>query len=486
MINTQIRTHDKYAVEFKIGFHVSDKKIKDSNRFKINTWIFLPNGLDINRHTYHKEQFYSDIKTNVRLITPIYSLDELLNPKRGPFPRLQKAIDELTVNPNETSAEDYLYHIKLLLSILKSAYRDCAGVILRTDSEREQAVIRFVGQVEEINRRYRAMRDAILDNEALSREQKNYALFGDEFLGFITEDNGYLILNRTEKSQALSGEAKQAILRLIRREGENKKAMGYTLPDENDEEHNSLMLIKKSVLKKFVESDLYLQRLKKADGIMAREFYYSIAAGAAMVFATVVSFAATQKLGSFTTSLFLVLVISYMFKDRIKETFRIYFSSKLDKKYFDWKWNVSINNSKIGYIKEAFDFISQDKVPQEIMNLRKKTPLVEAENEIYDEKVILYRKRVSISKKELEEDKQYHFPGVNDIIRFNLDSFTKKMDNPEIPIYLAGGEKGYHTITGNRAYALHFIIESQSEQETSYKAYRVLFNRNGISDITEV
>lgn len=42
------------------------------NDFAINTWIFLPNSLDINPATYGKEDFYRDVKSNVRFITPIF------------------------------------------------------------------------------------------------------------------------------------------------------------------------------------------------------------------------------------------------------------------------------------------------------------------------------------------------------------------------------------------------------------------------------
>ncbi len=66
MIDTQVSIHDKFSVELKIGF-ITKNKAEEENEFKINTWIFIPNGLDINRVTYSKEQFYTDIKSNIRL-----------------------------------------------------------------------------------------------------------------------------------------------------------------------------------------------------------------------------------------------------------------------------------------------------------------------------------------------------------------------------------------------------------------------------------
>ena len=71
MINVNTKIHDKFSVEFKVGFAGSEQ---DSvNDFTVNSWIFVPYSLDINPSTYGKEQFYRDVKSNVRLITPMFT-----------------------------------------------------------------------------------------------------------------------------------------------------------------------------------------------------------------------------------------------------------------------------------------------------------------------------------------------------------------------------------------------------------------------------
>ena len=112
--------------------------------------------------------------------------------------------------------------------------------------------------------------------------------------------------------------------------------------------------------------------------------------------------------------------------------------------------------------------------------------MVEAENQVYDEKIILYRKWVNLSKDEIEKYKEYRLSGINDITRFHLINFTHKMDNPFIPLYLSDAEKGYETIEGNKVYSLYFIIQCKSDEDEYYKKYRVLFDRNGINDVSEL
>ena len=77
MIDIKVRVHDRFSVEFKIGYLVQ-KNLK-ANDFMMNTWIFIPNSLDINSFTYGKTEFYRHAKSNIRYITPIYTLSELRN-----------------------------------------------------------------------------------------------------------------------------------------------------------------------------------------------------------------------------------------------------------------------------------------------------------------------------------------------------------------------------------------------------------------------
>ncbi|WP_165042506.1 hypothetical protein [Dysgonomonas sp. ZJ709] len=486
MIETQVKIHDNFSVEFKTGF-ITNNKTKDINEFKINTWIFIPNGLDINRATYSKEQFYRDVKSNIRLITPIYSLDDILKAGRGPLPRLQKALDALSIDPtNDIKKEDYLYQVKMLLCIMKSALRREAQIIANTADDKEviHLVNRYVSQVEAIALEYREKWE-MLTRPEISQEQRNYYLFGDNFLGNIIEQHTFDIMRKLN-SRSVIQSINPILNKLLIGEIDHKKKRGFSTLEEGNEEHNSLIITQRNILKKFVESDLFLQIVKKKDGAFAEQMYYSIAAGVAMIFATVISFFATQRYGNFTTDLFVVLVISYMLKDRIKDLMRYYFSSELSKKYFDTKLKLSIRKQEIGWLKESFDFVEESKVSSEVLNMRNRSPLVEAENQTYNEQIILYRKWVNLSKDEIEKYKEYRLSGINDITRFNLFHFVQKMDNPSIPLYVVDKDKGFSSFEGTRIYPLYFVVQCESDTDKYYKTYRLLFNRNGITSVSEL
>ena len=140
------------------------------------------------------------------------------------------------------------------------------------------------------------------------------------------------------------------------------------------------------MLKKFIESELYIHLKKKRDGVAIEQLYYSIAAGAAMIFATAVAWFTQVKYGNITWPLFLVLVVSYMLKDRIKDLLRYYFAHKLGNKYYDKKASVTIGKNLVGEIKEGFDFISMSRTPEHVRKLRDDAAMVEDESRIFDEK----------------------------------------------------------------------------------------------------
>ena len=82
MIFIKPKIHDSNTLEFKVGFVPQDGVTY--NDFSMNTWIFIPEVLDVNKHTYTKDTFYCDILSHLRLITPSYRLMELATPRSTP------------------------------------------------------------------------------------------------------------------------------------------------------------------------------------------------------------------------------------------------------------------------------------------------------------------------------------------------------------------------------------------------------------------
>lgn len=492
MIDVKVKIHDKFSLEFKISSIVptgqSHKSHKDgNNEFSINTWLFVPNSLDINRTTYSKERFYRDTKSNIRLITPVYSLKEIYNGKDSPVSKLERAIHNLLSNPDDKMfVEDYTFQVKMFSTIFKSAVRDRAYYIIEEPEQaRQEALLdEYIADVRIILTRYRDFQVQVNSSE-ISEDSYQVYVFGDDFIGNILEQNFFRIMRRL-KNSSVYDTVEPKLYKLLEEESQYKSSQGYSQLNKENETDNYLVIMRRGILKKFIESDLYLNTKRLKDGAFAEQFYYGIAAGISMIFATVIAFTAQMRYGNFTLPLFFALVVSYIFKDRIKDLMRYYLSTQLGKKYFDNKRKLEIQEHDIGWVKESFDYVTEDKTPDSVMGMRKRTPLVEAENKIYNEKILLYKKLVQLVPSEISLYKGYRFRGINDITRFNFTHFVQKMDNPFIPIYMPDKKNGYISYNSEKVYAIYIIIRCEGDKDLYYRKFRMLLNREGIKEVKEI
>lgn len=486
MIDIQVRIHDSFSVEFKIGYMVR-KELK-KNDFMTNTWIFIPNELDINSFTYSKKQFYRDVNSNVRLITPIYELNEVADDLSLPFMFLEGAFNELVVDPTKENLADYEYQIKMFTSIVKSALRRSTNNVIKNPdgADRLAQVQQYIICIKKIAAKYRGLKE-IIRNSSLSPLAMKYFSFGDEFLSGLIEYSSFRFLELfKQRCPEDFSRVEPLLITLIRQEMDYKMSAGFQIVRKDSVDHNRNFIFRMRLLKKYAESHLFLNANKKKDGLLVEQVYYSVAAGLSMIFATAIAFSFQLKYGNFTMPLFVALVVSYMLKDRIKELTRFYFVHRLSKKYFDNKTTIGIKESPIGWMKEGVDFITENKVPEEVLHMRDRSDLLEANNRNTEEKIILYRKLVQIDREALDENNQYDVVGINDILRFNVFNFVRKMDSPEIPLALLSENGGYEFINGEKSYYINFLIQFQYDGDIKYKRFRLVMSRNGIEGIEKL
>ncbi|MDD3743017.1 MAG: hypothetical protein PHX54_05285, partial [Lentimicrobiaceae bacterium] len=413
MIDDLIEIHDNFSVEIKLGFNAPQQQ--EISDFSVNTWIFIPNSLDINRHTYDKSDFYRDLKSNIRLITPSYLLRDIATRDKEPFRLLEHSFEVLASQPIRARISDFEYHIRMFVSIVKSALRDEINHIIANGNHDEIEFLTdgYVKNVTAIAENYRQLR-RIIHVSSVSKEWMNYYSFGDEFLSNLIEQHTFKFLSGLKEKDKLTLDIDKKLMEIIKSEVAYKKSKGYPVVTKNSPNHNRDLIFRLSLLKKYVESELFLTTRKRRDGIWLEQMYLSIAAGLSMIFATAIAFSFQQKYGNFTMPLFVALVVSYMLKDRIKELTRYYFAHRLGRRFFDHKTEVTLNDHKIGWSKESMDFIGQDKIPREVNALRNRSAILEADNRYNQEKVILYRRLVRLNRKSLNQCSQYPINGMND------------------------------------------------------------------------
>lgn len=486
MISIQAKKHDNFSVEFKFGFNSIENGVRDD--FSVNAWIFVPNSLDINPENYGKKQFYRDIKSNVRLITPVYLLREIAQDDSLPLVSLKRALENIVNNPTKEQLDAYEYHLKMFAAIFKSAFRDQIAHLsnMRSFETAGYLVDDLVGSTRDVLMKYRQL-FRIIDVPTVSEKTRSYFRLCDEFMSHVVELRTIRVISMIKNS--LNPEAYEAIkgefMKLLRYERDYKLSMGYGVIN-NEPEHDRQLVYHHGMLKKFVESELYIRLDKKKDGVALEQIYYSIAAGVAMIFATGVAWHTQVRYGNITWPLFIALVVSYMLKDRIKDLLRYYFAHKLGNKYFDKKASVTIGKHRIGEIKEGFDFISASRTPAEVMELRERASSVEDESRVFEEKILLYRKHVTIDDETLAANADYPMRGLNEIIRLHLNRFTHKMDNPEVPIDTIDDDGKLFSLKVQKLYYVNIVFQLQHDEKKEYHHFRIAMTRKGVLNITEL
>ena len=458
MIEIATKVHDRFSIEFKVGF-VADKATRQDD-FLLGMWIFVPGSLDITPITFTKTAFYRDFKSNVRLITPRFPLSEIVGGEAFPL------------NSVRNAADDYDYQLKMFVSIVKSSLRTERKRIeaASTKNEKERLCIGFVNDLEAVLREYFSLSPD-------ERWKDAYALCG-EFLCNVSAESAFKVM-------AL-GQCKEELSSLLRSVNDIRGRMGYAMVVPGSPDSNGNYVYRHGVIKKYAEGQLFLRAPKTKDGVLAEQAYYSVAAGLAMLFATVVAWAFQRQFGNLTWPLFIALIISYMLKDRIKELTRFYFSHKVGSKYYDNKAEISHKDQKIGFLKEGMDFVKRDKVPGEVMELRSKSPVFGSGELVGGENVILYRKMVHIDREALDRISTYDHEGINDIIRLQVESFLHKADNPVTNVGYLDDDGNVLTIPCGKNYYLNIVFQYDHEGIRDYKRFRVEMNRDGIQDITEI
>ena len=316
MIYVNAKKHDNFSVEFKFGFNCTEDGVPDD--FSVNSWMFVPNSLDINSENYGKKQFYRDIKSNLRLITPVYLLRDIAQDCSQPLRLLRNTLERVVQNP--VQAQDaYEYHLKMFAAIFKSALRDQVQHMQTAGSldTAEYLVEDYITNAGLVLKKFRELY-RIIDVPTVPDKTRSLFNMCDEFMSHVLELRTIRLIRNVDSypESATRTLIREKFTQFLVSEYAYKKSKGYGVMN-NDPKHDRELVYHRGMLKKFIESELYIHLDKKKDGVAIRQIYHSIAAGAAMIFATAVGWYTQVKYGTLTWPLFVALDISYMIKDRI-------------------------------------------------------------------------------------------------------------------------------------------------------------------------
>ncbi len=481
MIDETITVHDQYQFEIKLGYPVKKEAFTS---YDIETYFFIPETLGINRYSYPKSDFYSDMKSYVRFRTPRRVLKNVWEGENCPWERVTQSLDAFIQKPGSQNFSDFEHQAQMFCCITKGAFREqIQDIVSSAAAEHASQVARYVEDVNTLKSLFREWGEKMAPHWVL--QTRSIHQFADEFLSLTIEDQTFLLLEKL-KVTALPKTLEETLLAVIHEELRHRKTQTYpSVPEEGSDFEK--LLYRKAVLKKYMESVLFLKTHTEKEGRILNEILLGVAAGFAMMFATAVLFFSQIRYGQLTAPVFALLVVSYMFKDRIKEWLRRYFNEQMQHFLFDHKTDIFYHPKKIvGWCKENSDFVKEDQIPEKIVKIRNRDHITEIENGHLQEKIIQYRRQIHIFNQRLKKSyPRAMIEGLTDIMRFNLSNLVKKMSDSKKDVYLTDAS-GYHKMQGERVYHLNMIVKYSTGDKVSYKRCRIVLNREGIKRIEEV
>lgn len=481
MIQEYIKIHDQQTVEIKLEFP-SLKQEGRKDTYFVNTYLFLPYALDINKHSFSKQDFYNSLKTYIRLTTPFFLLQNIAKGKNSPYARLSKSAQNFIAFPDEDKKAKFELQIKRFCSILGSSLRHAVNHILDTinAADRERLVADFISQVTQIREAYKSLRSTI--NVPLkSNDVFEVYQLADEYQSLLVEKHVFILTDElVKKNENIDKTQLVKLNDLVLQEMTFREEKDY-LSVAKTHQSNEDILYRSSQLKKFIESNLFLNTDTKKDGVIFEQIIFGFAAGLAMIFATAVAFASQIMYGNLTFPFFVALVISYIFKDRIKELVRLYLNKRQYRYFYDFKTNISDRkNRNIGALKESFLFVKHKHLSELILAARSKMRSTEISDESIGEKIIRYRNKINIFKNKVGEPDD--FSGFTEILRINISDFTKKMDDPEKEIFIRT-KNGFKKSYTDRVYHLNMILTYSDGKDKKFRLYKLIVSKNGIKRI---
>ncbi len=483
MIEETLKIHDLYQFEIKQSYDLPSDG--DKNSYYVQTFLFIPNNLNINKDTYSSADFFSDLHTYIRLKTPLVPLRDFMGIES--FRKCSRSLSEFISNPGMRNFNDLDYQIKMYCTLFKRSMLRQLSIIRagKTSTERQDQIHEFIESVKAAVINFRSISPDIKKTPDL-RIQSLFRL-ADEYMSLKAESHSFRLLEmiRNTPENDIFG---KIILSFIKDEITYRDKNSYpSILSEKDDGENESFIYRQSVLKKYLSSVLFLETRTKREGVYVEQFLYSIAAGIAMLFATAVAFISQDLYGRFTLPVFAALVISYVFKDRLKDLMKIYFTNTMKRWLYDRKRNIYHSfRKKIGCCRESFHYISEKRLPPEIKEKRERDILTDIDNSLTGETIILYRKFVSLKRKPDKNIREgYPVSGITDIVRFNTGKFLRTMDDPQKNIFIPA-DGTYKKIRANRVYHINIIIQYTFSTHQLLKKFRIILNRQGIRRIEEV
>ncbi len=506
ILDSRIKLHDRHRFEIKLDIDLDAAR----SSYEVETYFFVPRALNVGPHNYKKENFYNSSQRYIRFRTPKMSLGKVCDPalKASPLNRVRADLGRVLAGASDPRLVDGICdELRLLGCIVRGEIRDYVKVFVEGLATYDAAVPaaqrklfvgegleNFLGDLKSLETALSSLKAEISD-PAVPLKVRETAAFFDEYISLILEE--YLTslieaLRANPSARARFADVERGVLAIVTSQNRYRQAMKYPsvlTPGST----NETIIYRRGVLKKFMSSVLYL-KAEFSEWESLTQVFFGVAAGAAMLFTVMVTIFFQHRYAMDSLPFVLAVVISYIFKDRIKDWLKLLFSKSLTRWISDRKIDIldsSGGGARIGVLKEAFTFISDKDIPPDIARLRRIDNITSVDEEGKPERVFKYKKEIILFPEVVLRTHERR-RDLNDIMRFNVRELIAQADDSSVDYpYVDPASGDLRTAACSRVYHVNLLVKytyyDRDEQVTiHYERIRIVVNKDGIVRLEEV
>ena len=204
-----------------------------------------------------------------------------------------------------------------------------------------------------------------------------------------------------------------------------------------------------------------------------------------MIFATAVLFFGQTRFGGFTMPLFILLVVSYMLKDRIKDMFKDLFDN-LGTHFTDRKIKLydPRYHKKLADVREKCYFIDEDRLSDEIRKVRNQSGFQKTAAGRSPEQIFFYNRNINL-RGDIFRRIHSRIRGLADISIIDLKGFFSHLASQRGTVPIFPDNHAFHMHPVQKIYHMTVIAQYREDEKEHITRLRLIVDPKGIKRIEE-
>jgi len=487
-----LRAHGATQLQIKAYYPFEDRRVSS---YRMELYLIVPRQISIRLDETGRRELLDDTRTDTRFtVTNLPA--SLLGDKSfedSPLHRINRELDNAT-GRSDSHYRRIEYEIRTFCNLFSFQLKSTVAMTLNLigdPAHREEAIGRirqFIKDGRDTLDAFRRIRERLVD-PAVPDTVRQAHILADEYLGDQLVRH-LLNLSVSLENRQIDEKILSQLDKATKKELAYQTEHGYSavrsdtiFPD--DERALELLVVRESRLKKWVQSVLYLDVAESGTPRRIGHAIASVAAAMAMSVAVLAAFFADRLYASYSVPWALLIVGSYILKDRIKEILRgsleRYFPMAISDRTRILKDPATQKNA--GRARLAIRNVRPEDIPVRPVDPNRGVVRDELLSETVARSGVVFATEVRLRGKRLLANHR-RVDGIVDISRIRLDKWLRDMDAPIKGVRLFVDRKPV-LVQAPRTYRIQVAVRLSASDSSAESLYfwTIVLDRDGIRRI---